>query len=328
MSKWLLGVLLLCLFILVVWVVFSRWANSYATSPPLPKAGAINSNHIASRDNSSSPVDRLPLATKSKEPMQQSGASVVSPVKIVSVSPVDAVRITDGDVQLLLSNARAQNRLAEFGADLALSGSREDIATLLRAIELCTDEEREGLARSLQALHSSEASAELISFMVRHSDNPDVAVQTRDALARVATGADVMNMSQMLPSNPEQGLARSYILGTLGRARNPEAVPELAALCLHSENTAIYTSAAIALGGIGSPEAVSSLIELIETRAITDINDPLAQSLLSVTNKDARSLLERTSLVTANPIVKSACTYALDAIRKQSTKTVQIQGIP
>jgi hypothetical protein len=220
----------------------------------------------------------------------------------------------DTDVKTLLDTARSQNRIAEFGAELALDGSRQAVATLLKAIDLVEGEEKSQLARSLQALHSAEASAELQEFMAQNATNAVVAVQARDALARIVTGLDVTRMSQSLPSDPEQGLVRSYLLGTLARVRNADAVPQLAELCA-SQDPAIYTAAAIALGSIGSPEAVASLVKLIEERPVTDVNDPVVQALLSVGNKDAQVSLQDVYNNTTNPVVKYATAEALVALQ-------------
>ena len=297
--------------------------NANQSSIPQPRFS--NGNGGGNLDATSSPVDPLILVPEHKEHSQRSRADMTSPAKVALAKPETAVGGAALEVQSLLAVARAQNRLAEFGTDLAMRGSREDVMTLLRAIETCKDEEREGLARSLQALHSSEASAELQAFMVRHSNDPDVAVQARDALARMATSTDVVRLSQSVPSDPEQDHARAYLLDTLARVSNPETVSSLADVCLLSKDPATYRSAAVALGGIGSPEAVSSLVGVIEERAVTNLNDPLSQALLSVANKDARLLLADAFLNSTNPIVKYASAYALVAISNQSTRAAPPQ---
>lgn len=224
----------------------------------------------------------------------------------------------DPEIRALLNEARTLNRLAEFGAELASLGTREAISTLIRAIDMSNAKERGVLARGLQALHSSEPAEDIQRLMADYSEEADVAVQARDALARIATAEDVLRISQSLPVDPEEGLVRSYMLGALARVRNPKTVKVLTELCSTTKEPGIYTAAAIALGGIGNPEAVASLIKLIEDQQITNVNDPIVQALISVKNKESSHLLERIKAQSKNPVVNYAVDQALSSIRGQS----------
>lgn len=305
----LVPVALLCLVALVGWVLLQKKVHEPAAPAPTAlDTGGFPGEPGKPGEATGDEAGRQPRRPTRPARSQEQGMGTAT----TSQSPDNA------NVKTLLEDARSQDRLAEFGAGLAMDGSRKAVATLLKAIDLVEGEERSQLARSLQALHSSEASAELQTFMVENSTDAVVAVQVRDALARIATGDDVLRMGQSLPSDPEQGLARSYLLGTLARVRNPDAVPELTELCLSSD-PAIYTSAAIALGGIGSAEAVSALVNLIEKLAVADVNDPIVQALLSVANKDAKVALQDVYRSTTNPVIEYAAAEALFAIEQQSS---------
>jgi hypothetical protein len=218
----------------------------------------------------------------------------------------------------LLQQARSQNRLAEFGSQLAVSGTRKDVLTLLEAIDLTTGNERDTLARTLQAVQSHAASRDLQDFLIGNSSDPTVAVHVRDALARVATASDVERLSASLPSDPRDGLVRSYLLGTLARVDDPETVPALADLCLQGDDPGLYTSSAIALGRIATPDAVGALVDIVLQRNITNINDPVSQALMSAANKDSAALLRQEFTISTNPVVRYATAHALTLLNGQT----------
>jgi len=215
--------------------------------------------------------------------------------------------------------ARASNRVAEFAAEVAASGNRSDIVDLLKAIVFAEAEEKDILSRSLQALNNASANDDLRQFLISHAEDQVAAVQVRDALARNATSDDIPQLAQMLPADPEQGLARSYLLGTISRVSAPATIPELADLCILTKDLAVYTAAAVALGAIADPEAVSSLVGIIQERSVTDINDPVAQALMSAANKDSRLLLQDEFLNTTNPVIQYATAYALASLSNQAS---------
>lgn len=152
----------------------------------------------------------------------------------------------------------------------------------------------------------------------------DALTQDRDTLAKMADGNDVIYLSQAIlkiNDDPEQGLARSYLIGILARVRNESTVTALINLCLTTTNPAIYTSAAIALGGIGSPEAVSGLVKIIDNkqigeRKVTDLNDSAIQALFSVKNKNSLTKLKELKDNATTPMMREIIDTAISNLEK------------
>lgn len=290
-----------CLVAAGAWLVFHKHADG-----PVPDPPAAPEVTIADADITGAQPQLYSMPEAKREQKQDQAFA-------------HSESVGDVDVKSLLEAARAENRLAAFGAELASSGSREAVATLLKAIDLAEGDERLHLSQTLQALESAEASAELQQFMIEHATNTFVAAQARDALARVSSADDVTRLSRAIPSDPDHGLARSYLLGTLARVRNATTVPVLAELCT-SQDAGIQTAAAIALGGIGSPEALASLVSLIERQPARDVNDPVVQAILAIRSKEAEVPLYEVYQNTTNPVLRHAATEALYEIRGHSQK--------
>jgi HEAT repeat protein len=250
----------------------------------------------------------LPISDSSKI------ASVIDDGSLQDGHEKVATDFTSSEIAAKLAAAATQEERAEYAAVIAASGQRPDILGLFSAIEVATGDDRETLARSLQALNNPEIASDLLSFLIRNVDDPVVADQARDALARIIAPEDISQINQTLPVTPEKELVRSYLLDALSRITNPDSVNGLVQLCERSKDAGVYSSAATALGEIGTPEAVSSMITLIEDTATKDVNHPFSKALMSVTNKDARPLMEEEFIETTNPVVLYAMAYALGAL--------------
>lgn len=227
----------------------------------------------------------------------------------------ESASISEEDLKVLISEARFQNRLPEFGIQLATEGSKDSITKLLKAINLVEKDEKEILARGLQALELNDASVELLNFLIKNSDDSIVAVQIRDALARVSDGEDVIRLSEAISNLnlPEQGLVRSYLLGTISRISKEEAIPTLITLATISDDSAIYTSTIVALGLSGYSNAVFGLVEIIEKRKIENINDSAVQALINFkTNKDSVNALIKVRDEVNNSIIRNAVNNAIE----------------
>lgn len=213
--------------------------------------------------------------------------------------------------------------LAEYAVRVAAEGKRHEILELFTAIENASPEYQDILARGLQALHASDIGPDLLAFLVRNAENNVVAVQARDALARTVAPEYIEQVSQAVPSAPEQEILRAYLIQALSQISNPAAVDSLMDLCALSKDPDISAAGARALGSIGTPEAVTSLVVLIQDRGLEDLNDPLSQALMSAANKDSRMLLQDEFLHATNPVVRYATAYALAA---QSIQTMRLSN--
>jgi HEAT repeat protein len=188
-------------------------------------------------------------------------------------------------------------------------------------IEDAAPAERDILARGLQALNSPGIVPDLILFLKRNANDGAVAVQVRDALARVVAPEDIMRIGEAVPSSPEEELLRAYLIEALAQIRNPSSVFALADLCTQTKDSDISDACAMALGSIGTPDAVASLVGLICDRGLEDLDQPLAQALMSAANKDARLFLEDVFLYSTNGVARYATAFALATLSNQESQT-------
>jgi hypothetical protein len=237
---------------------------------------------------------------------------------------------SSSDIVTALEEAETHEEMAEKAAKIAQSGVRSDILALLGAIEAADDDaDRDTLARSLQALDAPEMGPDLVAFLLRNAEDPIIAEEARNALARIIAPDDIGQIVQVIPSDPEQELSRFYLLSALAQINNPASVDALTALCELTKDEDIQTAASIALGAIGTPDAVSSLITLIEDFGVEDLEDPLAQALMSSANKDSRELLTEESVASTNPVVQGATAAALASLNEQSREERGVvEGLP
>jgi len=217
-----------------------------------------------------------------------------------------------------LALAKTPEEMADYAAKIAESGPKEAILVLFSAIEAATGADREILARSLQFLNSPELGDELLSFLIRNVDDPVLAEQAQNALARVLAPEDLDKLSQALPSSADQQRLRSCLLDTLSKINNPAAVGSLAELGARSKDVDVKTAVTSALGAIGTPEAVASLVSIIEQSGHADLNSSPARALMSAANKDSSLLLQDEFMGSTNSLVKYAAAYALTSLRNQS----------
>jgi HEAT repeat protein len=237
---------------------------------------------------------------------------------------------TPSEIKAMLEEAETLEEMAEKAVKIVQSGVKSDILALFAAIEDAADEEdRDTLARSLQGLETPEVGPDLVDFLLRNVDDPIIAEEARNALARIIAPEDIGQIVQVIPSDPEQEAARFYLLSALSQINNPASVEALTALCETTKDQDVQTAASSALSAIGTPEAVSSLISLVEGLEVEDASDPLAQALMSSANKDSRELLEQESLTTVNPVVQDAAAAALASLNEQSMAEAEAQeGFP
>lgn len=235
-------------------------------------------------------------------------------------APSLSERAPSSSIPLRLASAKTHEEMGEIAATIAASGARDDILALFAAIETAEVEDRDTLARSLQALSGHDMGADLLNFLIRNASDPTLADQARDALARIIAPEDIALISQAVPSDPEQSALRSYLVQALAQVRNPASVEALVNLCAQSKDQDVVNAASSALGSIGTEEAVMSLVSLIEDAGIQDLNDPLAQALMSAANKDSRVLLQEEFLNTTNPVIQYATAYALTSLANQGSE--------
>jgi hypothetical protein len=234
--------------------------------------------------------------------------------------------LSPSEIKEKLDESETHEEMAEKAVKIAQSGVRSDILALFAAIEEAADEEdRDTLARSLQALDVPEVGPDLVDFLIRNVDDPIIAEEARNALARVIGPEDIGQIVQVIPSDPEQELTRFYLLSALSQINNPASVEALTALCELTKDQDVQTAASTALGAIGTPEAVSSLVTLIEEFEVEDLADPLAQALVSSANKDSLEWLEEISLASPNPVVLDAAAAALASLNEQAGVEVDAQ---
>ena len=258
--------------------------------------------------------------------------------RLNSVIQVPKSSPSDSELTLLITEAKSQNKLAEFGANFATNGSKDSVILLLRSIELSSGDDRDQLVRSLDALQSSEGSGELIDFLIKNASNVQgntiVSVKIRDTLARIAKGEDVARIAQTIKDMDakftksidesgkysfDDGIARSYLLGVLIRVQKEEAVPALVKLGLEDRNSGLYVSVIAALGSIGSPQAVTGLVEIIDKLKITNLNDPALQVLANIKNKDSIGVLENLSQNSTNILIRQMASSSLNLIASQKS---------
>jgi len=231
--------------------------------------------------------------------------------------------LDEKSVQELISKARNENRISQWGTGLAREGSRESILTLLKAIELTEREEQQLLARSLQVISTSEASLEMIDFLIINSDNSVIAPLLRDAIAKNAGEKEVGRIyeeilkidSSKSPLNSEDFATRSYLIGTIGGIQREEAIPSLINIGLKGTSSGIYAHIASALSSIGTPQAINGLVEIIEKLKITNNNDPMVQSLANIKNKDSIEELQKIRRITNNPAILYAVNSSLEILQ-------------
>ncbi len=271
------------------------------------------------------PAASFPVSDANLEASASAHAGQPEPQQNNALSPSDentASLLGQAPSSAILSRlvaAETHEELGEVAAAIAASGTRDDILVLFTAIETANQEDRDTLARSLQAISSHDIGPDLLDFLIRNIDDPMVAAQARDALARIIAPEDIAFVSQAVPSDSEQAVLRSFLLQTLAQISNPVTVDALAHLCAQSKDPGIFMAVSSALGSIGTPEAVASLVILIEDGAVGDLNDPLAQALMSAANKDSRLLLQDQFLTTTNPVVQYATAFALASMSNQAS---------
>ena len=203
---------------------------------------------------------------------------------------------------------------------LAEMGTRASIATLLAALLSEQDgEQRHTMAGSLHALNSPAAAAELTAALMKSQD-PIIAPTLRDTLARVADAEATRTIAQAFHSDAYEGWQQSNLMGALLRVSSGDAVPALLEIVSQDTDPSFGAQAAIALARIGTPEAVASLIKVIEERPVTDVDDLVVQALLSVDNKDAEVPLYEVYQNTTNAVVKYATAEALVVIQRQTSE--------
>jgi hypothetical protein len=247
---------------------------------------------------------------------------------LVSEKPAAELR-TPSEIKAMLEEAETYEEMAEKAVKIVQSGVRPDILALLAAIEEAADEEdRDTLSRSLQALETPEVGPDLVDFLLRNVDDPIIAEEARNALARVIAPDDIGQIVQVIPSDPEREVARFYLLSALSQINNPASVEALTALCEATKDQDVQTAASTALSAIGTPEAVYSLISLIEDFEVEDPADPLAQALMSSGNKGTREFLEQESFTAVNPVVQDAAAAALASLNAQVVEPDEAEGFP
>ena len=239
-----------------------------------------------------------------------------APSSIPNESALNAVSLV-----ARLEAMETPGEMNDAAGEIVGSGRRADILELFAAIEFSKGDKRDILARNLQLLNSQEMGPDLLDFLIRNADDPVVADQARDALARIIAPEDISRITQSMPSESDQPDVRSHLAGVLARIGNPDAVDELTRLCEFSKDSVVHSSVATALGAIGTPEAVGSLMLLIDDLGIVDIHDPIAQALMSAANKDSRGLLQGEFLTATNPVIRYATAYALGTLSNQALGT-------
>ena len=248
------------------------------------------------------------------------GSGVVS-------SAIDVVRSqlntnAAGEVNPFAPNRQDAPSVAD-SIELAESGEHEDVIALLAEIEKSPPEIRSVIARSLQALRSASGNQELEQFLLRHTDDPNVAIEVRDALARLATPTDVVRISQAIPPSGNQDIERSLLLSALERVRNPDAISELGELCLLSKDEGVQSAAARALAGIGTPAAVWALVSVIEESRIEDVSHPVSQALAASGNKDLLPLFEQELFQSTNPVVQYCAAFYVASVMNSAQKPIK-----
>jgi len=190
---------------------------------------------------------------------------------------------------------------------------------LITQIKSADIDHRRLLVRQLQTLDNSDYNHGLLELLIRFSDDALSSIDIRDALARNATAEDIYAMSQMIPPESDNAPVRLVLLDALSRVGNPEHIPVLVDLCERAKDPGVTAASSSALAAIGTPDAVASLVLLIQDAGIHDLNDPLAQALMSVANKESSRLLQDEFQNTTNSVIQYATAYALAALSDQAS---------
>lgn len=181
--------------------------------------------------------------------------------------------------------------------------SREALAPITQAFEVShtNANERLALERRLAAVLASSApraakafacrelsmvgSAESVPNLARLLSDPDLAHLARFALERIPDARAAESLRQALPS--AKGKLQVGIINSLGNLKDPQAVPQLAAL-LKSAETNTAAASLLALGKIGTVPAAQAL-EAFRASPLPGLQAAAAEASLMAAESLARS---------------------------------------
>lgn len=202
---------------------------------------------------------------------------------------------------------------------LAEVGTPPAVATLLHAVlEEQEDEGRREMVSALHALTNPAAAPELLSALLTSQD-PIIVSTVRDTFARLADDAATRAITKAYHEEANEGWQQSNLMGAIARERSPDSVAALGDILRTDSDFALCSQAAIALGLMGSPQAIQSLLSGIEQSSSPAYARVLIESLGSVNNKDSVNELAVLLDQGTNDILRSAAASALGNIHTQNT---------
>jgi len=269
---------------------------------------------------------KVPSATLTDEPEQK---------KEMEIDPIKDHRIKDASIIAVPSETglltpMAENNLFRLNPELSVddlevqatrlaeSGHIDAVKKILSQIESSAGAKRDAFIRSLQAVKSPEAFSLLIGTLKVSLSDVQMAEQLKSTISKIAQPIHIWEINQQIPSsNSGDNHLRDSMLEILAHIQNTSAIQALAELSILSKDESVVRSALMSLSSMGDPEAVLSLIGVIENRGVIDLESPYAQALMSAANKDARLLLFEESVRTDNPVIRYATAHALALLEQQ-----------
>jgi HEAT repeat protein len=194
---------------------------------------------------------------------------------------------------------------------LAMIGSEKSVSSLLDCI---SREQNAGikadLARSLQALDNPTCGPAILQSLCVLPDDDPAFQAIREAIPRDGSPWFVNLLVERYHDDHVLEWQKANILAALSDIRNEEAVVSLQSILSSEADAKIKEQAALTLGQIGSFEASTELVLMLELKTDVGVRSLVCDGIANIRNKESLGLLKSAAAITGDEALRTAIVQA------------------
>lgn len=169
------------------------------------------------------------------------------------------------------------------------------------------------IKESAETVVNSTETTKLIGILLQSQDK-GVSSVARDALAKMADSSTVQAIAKAYHEEAKLGWQQSSLMGALLRVSSPNAVAGLSNIINNDPDFSLKDQAAIALGSIGTADAIQAIVTAIDKSSSVAFTRVLIETLAAVKNKNSLNSLAALLNANANENIRRAAASAIGNI--------------